>query len=160
MINRFPITPDGYKNMNNELQQLKHVDRPAVIAAIAEARAHGDLSENAEYAAAKEKQGFIEAKISDLESKVARAEIIDSKDTQTDQIQFGAFVSLVDIESEKRVAYRIVGDYESDLSKGYISIYSPLSQALMSKREGDEVEVSTPKGIRYYEIIKVGYDKP
>ncbi len=160
MINRFPITPDGYKNMNNELQQLKNVERPAVIAAIAEARAHGDLSENAEYAAAKEKQGFIEAKISDLESKVARAEIIDSKDTQTDQIQFGAFVSLVDIESEKRVAYRIVGDYESDLSKGYISIYSPLSQALMSKREGDEVEVSTPKGIRYYEIIKVGYDKP
>ncbi len=158
MINRFPITQDGYSRMNQELQHLKNVDRPSVILAIAEARAHGDLSENAEYAAAKEKQGFVEAKIADLESKVARSEIIDISTIQTDQVQFGASVSLIDIETEKSITYKIVGDYESDLTKGYISIYSPLAQALMGKKEKQEIEVNTPKGIRYYEIVKISYN--
>lgn len=160
MTNRFPITPAGYKKMNDELLQLKNIDRPSTIAAIAEARAHGDLSENAEYAAAKEKQGFIEAKITDLESKIARAEIIDTSDLQGDQVQFGAFVSLIDIENGKSVTYRVVGDYESDISKGYISIYSPLAQALMGKKAHDEIEVNTPKGPRYYEIVKISYINP
>ncbi len=157
MNNRFPITPEGYKKLSDEIHHLKTVDRIAIIAAIAEAREHGDLSENAEYSAAKEKQGFIEAKIADLESKLARAEVIDYTGLQVKQVQFGAEVTLLDHEANKNITYRIVGDYEADLSKGLISISSPLSRALMGKASGDEVEAYTPKGTRYYEIIKIIY---
>lgn len=154
---RFPITPSGFEKMHKELTQLKSVERPSVIKAIAEARAHGDLSENAEYSAAREKQGFIEAKITDLESKIARAEVIDSKDLSGDQVQFGTTVTLFNEDSNAKVEYTIVGDYEADLSIRLISISSPLAKALLGKVVGDEVEVQTPNGIKYYDVLSISH---
>jgi transcription elongation factor GreA len=154
---RFPITPSGFEKMHKELTQLKSVERPSVIKAIAEARAHGDLSENAEYSAAREKQGFIEAKITDLESKIARAEVIDSKDLSGDQVQFGTTVTLFNEDSNAKVEYTIVGDYEADLSIRLISISSPLAKALLGKVVGDEVEVQTPNGIKYYDVLSMSH---
>ncbi|MDJ1257491.1 MAG: transcription elongation factor GreA [Candidatus Midichloria sp.] len=155
---RIPITPKGYQRLLEELTHLKSIERPAVIAAIAEARAHGDLSENAEYSAAREKQGFIEAKIADLESRIARAEVIDVKELTGNQIKFGATVTLLNEENDSEVKYQIVGEYEADLNSGLISISSPLAKALLGKSVGDQIEVATPKGIKYYDVITITYE--
>ncbi|CAG7588978.1 MAG: transcription elongation factor GreA [Candidatus Midichloria sp.] len=155
---RIPITPEGYQRLLEELTHLKSIERPAVIAAIAEARAHGDLSENAEYSAAREKQGFIEAKIADLESRIARAEVIDVKELTGNQIKFGATVTLLNEENDSEVKYQIVGEYEADLNSGLISISSPLAKALLGKSVGDQIEVATPKGIKYYDVITITYE--
>lgn len=159
---KFPITPKGYQMLTEELSHLKSIERPTVITEIAEARAHGDLSENAEYNAAREKQSFIEAKIADLENKIARAEIINIKeltDSQSvRQVKFGATVRIIDEDTDKESEYSIVGDYEADLNKGMISILSPLAKALLGKSEGDSIEVITPKGTKYYNILSVLYE--
>lgn len=154
---KFPITPSGYKKLEAELQHLKVVERPAVINAIAEARAHGDLSENSEYTAAREKQGFIEAKILDLENQISRAMVIDMSDFKGTQVKFGARVTLLDEESEAEIVYTLVGNYEANLNEGCISIDSPLAKALIGKNKGDNIEVTTPRGTKYYEIISVEY---
>lgn len=156
-MQKYPITPSGLQKMNEELSKLKHSDRPRIIQAIAEAKAQGDLSENAEYTAAKEEQGMIEAKITDLESKITLAEVIDPSEIKSDKIQFGATVRLTDSETDEIKEYRIVGDFESDVSKGCISIFSPLANAMLGKKVGDEVEVQTPRGTRYYEVEKIQY---
>ncbi len=156
-MHKYPITSSGLQKMNDELNKLKHSDRPRIIQAIAEAKAQGDLSENAEYTAAKEEQGMIEAKISDLESKIALAEVIEPSEIKSDKIQFGATVTLSEADTAKIKKYKIVGDFESDINKGYISIFSPLAHAMLGKKIGDEVEVTTPKGIRYYEVNKIDY---
>ena len=156
-MQKYPITPQGLDNMHKELLKLKTFDRPRIIEAIAEAKAQGDLSENAEYASAKEEQGMIEAKISDLESKTTSAEVIDPADIKSDKIQFGATVTLLDVDINSFKKYKIVGDFESDLSKGYISIFSPLANAMLGKQVGDEVESQTPKGLKYYEVNKIEY---
>lgn len=139
--------------MEAELQRLKTVDRPTIITAIADARAHGDLSENAEYHAAKEKQGFIEAKISDLEARVARAQVINIEDVKSEVVQFGASVTVVDEETDEETIFKIVGEYEADIAKKHISVSSPVAMALIGKRIGESIEVNTPKGIIYYEIL-------
>jgi len=159
MTERFPITKQGCEALVEELQRLKTIDRPNIIQSIAEARAHGDLSENAEYTAAKEKQGFIEAKISDLQNKLGRAEIIEYQDFSGDQIQFGAKVVLQDLENNREYHYRIVGDYEADLSLQLISIFSPLAQQLIGKKIGEEIEVEIPRGFKSYKIMHVTYDE-
>ncbi len=156
---KYPITPEGLQRMNEELIKLKTLDRPRIIEAIAEAKAQGDLSENAEYAAAKEEQGMIEAKISDLESKTASAEVIDPSEVNSDKVQFGATVTLLDVDTNSLKKYKIVGDFESDLSKGYISIFSPIANAMLGKKVGDEVESQTPRGLKYYEVNKIEYVK-
>lgn len=159
MTKRFPMTSKGHTKLVDELHDLKMIQRPEVISAIAEARSHGDLSENAEYSAAKEKQRFLEARIADLEDKLSRAEVIDTSDLQSDKIQFGAKVELMDCDSEeeKIIAYKIVGDYEANLQNYEISTLSPLAQSLMGKGAGDEIEVTTPRGMRYYRVISVSY---
>ncbi|MBA8667093.1 transcription elongation factor GreA [Holosporaceae bacterium 'Namur'] len=157
MSDKFPITPEGYEKLNQELTKLKSVERPAIIVAIAEARAHGDLSENAEYSAAREKQGFIEAKLADLESKLSRAEIIDVKSLSGDKVVFGATVTLVDEDTEEEMIYRIVSDIEADIAKGAISFSSPVAKALLGRNKGETVEVYTPKGLKYYEILNVQF---
>ena len=156
-MERFPITQRGYKKLLEEVRTLKSVERPAVIQAIAEARELGDLSENAEYHAAREKQSFIEGRILDLEDKSSRAEVIDISKFSGPTIKFGAKVQLLDEETEKSFTYIIIGDYEADISKGLLSLSSPISRALIGKAEGESVEVETPKGIKDYEIIKVEY---
>jgi transcription elongation factor GreA len=157
MLDKFLITQDGYKRLEQELHHLKSVERPSVITAIAEARAHGDLSENAEYSSAKEKQGFIEAKIADLDAKIARAEIINTENIKSDSVLFGAKVVLIDQDTDKQYSYQLVSDYEADLSSGLISIASPLGKALLGKKTSSEVEVETPKGTKYYEILNISY---
>ncbi len=157
MSARFPITPEGHKRLEKELHHFKTVERPAIIKAIAEARAHGDLSENAEYSAAKEKQGFIEAKINDLQAKLGRAHIIDISTIESDYVQFGATVKIVDEETEVKIEYKIVSDFEADLERGHISHASPVAKAMMGKKVGASVEVTTPKGHRYYEILAIEY---
>jgi transcription elongation factor GreA len=156
-MEKFPITSEGFKKMEAELNKLKAEERPRVIKDIAEARAHGDLSENAEYHAAREKQGFIEAKIADLESKVSRSQIIDVSTLSGNTVQFGATVKIVDEESDEESSYQIVSEYEADLNQKRISIGSPLARALMGREVGDSVELNTPKGTRYYEILSVSY---
>jgi transcription elongation factor GreA len=144
--------------MRAELQHLKSVERPAVIQAIAEARAQGDLSENAEYDAAKEKQGFIEGRIADLEGKLSNAQIIDPQTLDADgRIVFGATVELEDLESGESVTYQIVGDDEADIKQGMISVSSPISRALIGKYAGDSVDVQAPGGVRQYEVLDVQY---
>lgn len=154
---KIPITKEGYEKLCIELTDLKNRERPAVIAAIAEARSHGDLKENAEYAAAKEKQSFIEAKISDLEARVTRAEIIDTEAIESSKVQFGAIIVLLNEETDEEVSYKIVGDYEADLSKRKISVTSPIARAMLGKIVGDHVEFSAPSGTKYYEIISISY---
>ena len=136
---------------------MRFVERPNIIKSISEARAHWDLSENAEYHAAKEKQGFIEAKISELENKISRAEIIDISQVQGDQVKYGASVRLLDEDDEKEIAYKLVSEYESDISKGMISITSPLAKALIGKKAYESLEFNTPRGIKYYKILSVDY---
>lgn len=156
-MHKYPITSEGLKRMDEELHKLKNYDRPRIIQAIAEAKEQGDLSENAEYAAAREEQGMIEAKISDFESKISIAEVIDPSEIKSNKVQFGATVTLIDGITDGLKKYKIVGDFESDLSKGYISIFSPLANAMLGKQVGDEVESQTPKGLKYYEIDKIEY---
>lgn len=156
-MDKFPITAAGYARMEAELKTLKSVERPAIITAIAEARAHGDLSENAEYAAAKEKQSFIEGRISELEDKVSRAEVIDIKTLKNDTVKFGATVTLADEDTGDESKYQIVGEYEADIKANRISITAPLARALIGKKTGDSVEVRTPKGAKSYEVLKIEY---
>ena len=158
MNTKFPITPEGYNMLCKELEFLKSIERPNIINAIAEARAHGDLSENTEYSAAKEKQSLIEAKISDLEHKSAHAQIIDYTTISHDnKVQFGALVSVIESDSMIETKYRIVGEYEANLAQKMISITSPLARALLGKTINDEVEVLTPRGMKYYKIIGITY---
>lgn len=143
--------------METELKKLKAEDRPNVIKAIAEARAHGDLSENAEYHAAREKQSFIEGRIQELEDKIARADVIDIAQLSGDTVKFGAEVTLVDEDTGAKVSYRVVGEYEADLKAGKLSIASPIARALIGKSKGDSIEVHAPGGTKYYEILHVKY---
>lgn len=156
-MERIPVTAQGFARMETELKNLKVVERPAVIKAIAEAREHGDLSENAEYHAARDKQSFIEGRILELEATVSRAEVFDPASMSGDTIKFGATVKLVDEETDDEVTYQIVGEYEADLESGKISISAPIARALIGKKAGDSAEVTTPKGTRYYEILSVQY---
>ncbi len=158
MNDRVVLTNRGADELRDELKKLKRIDRPRIIAAIAEARSHGDLSENAEYDAAKEQQGFIEGRIAELESKLSIAEIIDPvKIGQDGKVVFGAYVELYDEEEDKTVNYQLVGNLEADLSKGRISISSPIGRALLGKNEGDEIVVNAPGGQRNFEILAVTY---
>jgi transcription elongation factor GreA len=153
-----PITKRGAEQLKAELQRLKTQDRPAIINAIAEARSHGDLSENAEYDAAKEKQGFIEGRIQEIESKLAAAQIIDPATLQAGgKAVFGATVQLQDEASGEEVTYQIVGEDEADIKHGLININSPIARALIGKEEGDTAEVQAPSGVRHYEIVAVHY---
>jgi len=156
-MEKFPITAGGFERIEQELKQLKTVDRPAIINAISEARAHGDLKENAEYHAAKEKQSFIEGRILELEAVISRAQIIDIKTLSNDTIKFGATVKLVDEETEEESTYQIVGEYEADLKARKLSITAPLSRALISKKKGDSVEVKSPGGTKSYEVLEIKY---
>lgn len=157
-MSSIPITVHGAELMREELHQLKSVERPSVINAIAEARAHGDLSENADYDAAKERQGFIEGRIKDLEGKLSNATVIDPATLDAEgRIVFGATVELEDLESGDKVAYQIVGDDEADLKVNKISVSSPIARALISKVEGDVAQVNAPAGLREYEVLAVRY---
>lgn len=154
-MEKFPITPKGQLRLLEEIKYLKTQERPKVIQAIAEARELGDLSENAEYHAAREKQSFIEGRIMELEDKSARAEVIDISKMSGNIVKFGASVEIIDEDSEESYKYVIVGDYEADISKGYISLNSPIAKALIGKSQGDSADVVTPKAIKTYEIAKV-----
>lgn len=147
------MTVDGKRRLDEELKHLKSVERPAVIKAIEVARGHGDLSENADYDAAKEKQAFIEARVGDIESKLAEAEVIDTSTIKSDKVVFGAIVQLLDCDNDEKVTYQIVGEEESDVKAGKISIFSPLARAIIGKKKGDSAEFTTPKGEKEYEII-------
>ncbi len=151
------MTAEGYAALDAELKRLKTEERPTVIAAIAEARSHGDLSENAEYHAAKERQAFIEGRLAELEDKIARAQIIDVSKLSGKQVKFGATVNLLDEDSGQKSKYKIVGEDESDVGAGKISVTSPIARALIGKEEGDVVEVMAPGGAKSYEIVKVKY---
>jgi transcription elongation factor GreA len=154
---RIPMTPGGYQQLKEELHRLKSVERPKVIQEIAESMGHGDLSENAEYHAAKEKQSFVEGKIQEVEDKLALAEVIDISTLSGDRVVFGATVTLMDTDTGEKFAYQIVGDTESDFKDGKISLSSPIARALIGKIEGDEVRVQTPNGVRVLEILKVEF---
>ena len=149
------MTAAGYEKLHAEVKHLKFVERPANVRALEEARAHGDLSENAEYHAAKEKQGFIEGRVLELESIISRAEVIEAQTLSGDTVKFGATVTLVDEETDKEARYQIVGDFEADVKDGKISISSPIARAIIGKKVGDSVEVATPGGGRAYEILKL-----
>lgn len=154
-MERVPMTVEGFQFLEAELQRLKAEERPRIIQAIAEARAHGDLSENAEYHAAKEAQGMNEAKVAELEDKIGRAEVVDTSKLSGTSIKFGATVTLVDEDTEEKVKYKIVGDLEANVREGKISISSPIARALIGKSTGDTAEVTTPKGARSYEVLKI-----
>ncbi|MDX1580056.1 MAG: transcription elongation factor GreA [Alphaproteobacteria bacterium] len=156
-MEKIPMTAAGHDRLEVDLKRFKHEERPAVIKAIAEAREHGDLSENAEYHAAKERQSWIEGQIAEIEDTLSRAEIIDVSKLSGDTVKFGATVTLVDIETDQEKTYQIVGEVESDIKQGKLSINSPLARALIGKAEGDEVEVSAPGGQRAYEILEVKF---
>ncbi len=158
-MNKIPITARGAEKLREELKRLKQVERPKVIQAIAEAREHGDLKENAEYHAAREQQSFIEGRIQEIEAKLANAQIIDPKSLDAGgRVVFGATVVLADEESGEEVTYQIVGDDEADIKAGMISVNAPIARAIIGKEEGDVVEVRTPKGTRTYEIVEVRYE--
>lgn len=156
-MQRIPMTGEGYTALNEELKNLKTVERPAIIAAIAEAREHGDLSENAEYHAAKEKQSFIEGRVAELEDKLARADVIDTSKLNGDRVKFGATVTVLDEETEVESRYKIVGEDEADVAEGKISITSPIARALIGKELEDVVEVAAPGGAKSFEILKVEF---
>jgi transcription elongation factor GreA len=154
-MEKVPMTAEGYQALDEELKRLKTVERPAVIAAIGEARSHGDLSENAEYHAAKERQGWIEGQIAEIEDKMARAQVIDVSKLSGNQVKFGATVSVVDEDTEEEARYQIVGEHEADVKRGRVSITSPIARAMIGKESGETVEVNTPGGVKAYEITKV-----
>ena len=156
-MEKFPLTKQGFIALEQDLKNLKGVERPNIIAAIAEARSHGDLSENAEYSAAKEKQSFIEGRIQDLEAVLSRAQVIDVAATKSDVIRFGATVSVADEDTNEEKTYQIVGDYEADIEKNKISLSSPLAKALIGKEVGDVAEYMAPGGKKSFEIIDVSY---
>ena len=153
------MTADGYARLEEELKHLKGVARPEVIRAIAEAREHGDISENAEYHAARERQSFIEGRLAELEDKISRAEVIDPATLSGKQVKFGAVVTLIDEDTEEKSVYQIVGEDEADIKAKRLAITSPLARALVGKSVGDQVEVTTPGGSRSYEISKVAFKK-
>ena len=154
---KVPMTSDGYTRLQDELKRLKSVDRPAIIRAISEARDHGDISENAEYIAARERQGFIEGRVLELEDKIARAEVIDVSKLSGKLVKFGATVTLADEETDEKVVYQIVGEDEADIAQGRLSVTSPLARALIGKGISDSVEVTTPRGSKAYEIISIAF---
>jgi transcription elongation factor GreA len=156
-VQKFPMTAPGLIALEDELRMLKAQERPAIIRAIAEARAHGDLSENAEYHAARERQSFIEGRIAELEEITSAAEVIDPSQLSGDTVKFGASILLLDEDSEKEVTYQIVGMYEADIKQSRLSITSPLAKALIAKRVGDTVSVPAPSGDKSYEILKITY---
>ncbi len=156
-MTKIPMTATGYNRLQEELKRLKTVDRPAVIRAIAEARDHGDLSENAEYHAARERQSFIEGRVLELEDKIARAEVIDPSKLSGKIVKFGATVTLADEETDEKVVYQIVGEDEADIAQKRLSVTSPLARALIGKSIGESVEVTTPRGARAYEVVKVAF---
>ena len=151
------MTAAGYNRLQEELKHLKAVERPNVIKAIAEAREHGDLSENAEYTAARERQSFIEGRVAELEDKISRAEVIDPAKLSGNTVKFGATVTLADEDTDEETTYQIVGQDESDIKNGLLSIQAPLARALINKAVGDSVEVSTPGGSKVYEIVQVAF---
>lgn len=153
-----PITKDGYEKLRNELERLKKIERPRIIKEISEARAHGDLSENAEYHAAKERQSFIEGRIKDVESKLAHATIIDTRNLSTDKIVFGATVLLQDTTSEEKKRYTLVGQDESNLKENKISVHSPVGKALIGRKVGDLVEITTPATKFEYEVLDISFE--
>lgn len=158
-MNKVPMTVRGHGLLQEELKRLKSVDRPSVIQAIAEARAHGDLKENAEYHAAKDQQGFIEARIKDIEGKLSHVQVIDVTEIDArGKIIFGATVELIDEETGKEITYRIVGEDEADIKNGLISYTSPIARALISKNEGDVIEFNAPDGEKSYEVVEVRYE--
>ncbi|HEY3949288.1 transcription elongation factor GreA [Phenylobacterium sp.] len=154
-MDKVPMTAEGYHALDEELKRLKTVERPAVVGAIAEARAHGDLSENAEYHAAKDRQGWIEGQIAEIEDKMARAQVIDVSKLSGKQVKFGATVTVIDEDTEEQSRYQIVGEHEADVKKGRVSITSPIARSMIGKESGDVVEVNTPGGVKAYEIAKV-----
>ena len=156
-MDKFPSTKEGFLALEQELKNLKGVERPNIIAAIAEARSHGDLSENAEYSAAKEKQSFIEGRLQELEVVISRAQVIDTASNKTDVIRFGAKVLVVDEDTDKESKYQIVGDYEADIEKNKISVSSPLAKALIGKEVGDTAEYTAPGGRKSFEILEIAY---
>lgn len=158
MMNRIPVTAKGARRLRQQLDQLKSVERPKIIQALKEARAHGDLSENAEYHAARERQGFLEGRIATIEETLAVAEIIEIEKIHADgKIVFGATVDLLNLESEQEVRYQIVGEKEADIDQGLLSVTAPIARALIGKEEGDVIEVNAPGGIIEYEVLKVAY---
>lgn len=156
-MEKFPLTKVGFERLEAELKDLKAVQRPNIIAAISEARSHGDLSENAEYSAAKEKQSFIEGRIQDLEAVLSRAQIIDASTVKSDVIRFGATVLVADEDTDVEKEYQIVGDYEADIERNKISVSSPLAKALIGKEEGDTAQYTAPGGSKSFEILEVRY---
>jgi len=156
-MQRYPMTPDGKRKLEERLKHLKSVDRPQNIASIEEARNHGDLSENAEYDAAKERQLHISNEIREVENKLALAHVIDPKQIKSDKVVFGATITLLTLESQDTVTYTIVGTDEADINKGKISIESPIARAMIGKQEGDEINVRTPKGLVQYELVTIEY---
>lgn len=156
-MEKVPMTQGGYQALVEEIKRLKTVERPAVIKAIEEARAHGDLSENAEYHAAREKQAFIEGRLAEIEDKVARAEVIDTSKISGSIIRFGATVTIADEDTDAESTYTIVGEDEASISEGRLSVTAPLARALIGKQKGDTFEVTTPGGSKGYEVIKVAY---
>ncbi len=157
MEEKIPMTSNGYDDLSTELKRLKFEERPRIVAAIEEARGHGDLSENAEYHSAREQQSFNEGRIMELESALARAQVIDIKSLSGEKVLFGATVTLEDSETGDQHSYKIVGQYEANLEKGHISLLSPIARALIGKNKGDFVDVITPKGEKSYEILNVQF---
>lgn len=156
--NSIPMTREGYQRLQEELKRRVRVDRPKVVQDIAEARGHGDLSENAEYEAAKDRQSFIEGRIKELNDKIARAQVINPADLDTDKVVFGAKVTLFDVDSGVEVSYQIVGEDEADIKDGKISVTSPVGKALIGHRLDDEVRIKVPSGLRIYEVIDIKYE--
>lgn len=156
-MDKVPMTAEGHDTLAAELKRLKTQERPDIIKAIAAAREHGDLSENAEYHAARERQSFVEGRVAELEDVLSRAEVIDVKTLKGKVIRFGATVKLADVDTDEEKTYRIVGEYESDIDKGLLSVNAPLSRALIAKTVGDMVEVSAPNGSKSYEVISVRF---
>jgi len=155
---KFPMTVRGKKMLDEELKHLMTVERPTIVKAIEVARGHGDLSENADYSAAKERQGFIEGRIQDINGKLARAQVIDPSTIKSDKIVFGATVVVLETETDKKITYQIVGVDEADIKNGKVGITSPIARALIGKSEGDEVVVHAPKGEVHYEVLKISYE--
>ncbi len=156
-MDKIPMTQEGHAALQEELRNLKQVERPAIVKAIAAAREHGDLSENAEYHAARERQSFIEGRIGELEDATKRAEVIDTSKLSGSTVRFGATVKLADEETDEEIAYQLVGEFEADIQARKISIQSPLGKALIGREVGDSVEVTTPNGVRYFEVVAVRF---